>query len=142
MSYFKSCGAVVYTRINGEIKYVLVQSREGVYGFPKGLCECNETEIETALREIYEEVKLTPSIIEGFRATEEYTHPNKVNVYKTVVYFLAEYYDKDIAAQETEVINAPVVSYEEAMRMLIHDDRKRILKEANDYLTKLDCHLK
>lgn len=136
MTYIKSCGAVVYTRINGEIKYVLVRSREGVYGFPKGLCEDNETEKETALREIYEEVKLTPSIIDGFRTTEEYIHPNKTNVYKTVVYFIAEYFDQSIVAQETEVINAPVVSYDEAMRMLEHDDRKRILKEANDFLTK------
>lgn len=35
-SYEKSCGAVAFTRINGEIKYVLVQQLEGFYGFPKG----------------------------------------------------------------------------------------------------------
>jgi bis(5'-nucleosidyl)-tetraphosphatase len=52
----KNLGAIVYTRINNVIKYVLVQQLEGFYGFPKGHIEQNETEVETALREIYEEV--------------------------------------------------------------------------------------
>ena len=36
MPYEKSCGAVVFTRINGEIRYVLAQNQEGYSGFPKG----------------------------------------------------------------------------------------------------------
>ena len=54
MKYEKSCGAVVYTKINDTIKYVLVQQLEGFWGFPKGHIEGNETEEENALREIYE----------------------------------------------------------------------------------------
>lgn len=50
-----SCGAVVFTKINGEIKYLLIQNLEGIYGFPKGHVEKEEKEKETALREIYEE---------------------------------------------------------------------------------------
>lgn len=39
MSYEISCGAVVFTRVEGEIKYVIIRSNEGWYGFPKGHTE-------------------------------------------------------------------------------------------------------
>ena len=55
----KSCGAVVFTRLNGEIKYVIIQSLAGYYGFPKGHMEAGESEKQTALREVYEETGLT-----------------------------------------------------------------------------------
>ena len=55
MDYEKSFGAVVFTRINNNIKYLLIQNLEGIYGFPKGHVEKEEKEEETALREIYEE---------------------------------------------------------------------------------------
>lgn len=42
----KSCGAVVFTKVNECIKYIIIQSKEGFYGFPKGHAEENETELE------------------------------------------------------------------------------------------------
>ena len=38
----KSCGAVVFTRAEEGIRYVLVQSFEGKFGFPKGHMEGSE----------------------------------------------------------------------------------------------------
>ena len=49
MKYEKSCGAVVFTKINNEIRYVLVQQSEGFHGFPKGHMEDGETEEQTAV---------------------------------------------------------------------------------------------
>ena len=54
MNIEKSCGAVVFTKENERIKYVLIRNLEGIYGFPKGHMEAGETEIETTLREVYE----------------------------------------------------------------------------------------
>ena len=54
---------VVFNRRNDEIFYVIVQSLEGYYGFPKGHMENNETEEQTAVREIYEETGLKVEII-------------------------------------------------------------------------------
>lgn len=136
MKYERSCGAVVYTKINGTIKYVLAQSLEGVWGFPKGHMENGETEEQTALREIYEEVHLKVNILKGFRTTNEYALPKKENVTKQVVYFCAEYYDQDIIAQEEELLRASLVSYEEALQLLKYESSKRILKEAHDFLSK------
>ncbi len=43
----KSCGAIVYTKDSGSIQYVIIHSKEGIYGFPKGYVEINE--VETAI---------------------------------------------------------------------------------------------
>ena len=63
MNFEKSCGAVVFVEENSSVRYLLMCSMEGVYGFPKGHMEGNETEIETALREVREEtgIELEPS---------------------------------------------------------------------------------
>ena len=63
----KSCGAVVFTRLRDRIKYVIIRSKEGIYGFPKGHVELRETETETALREGFEETGLRVSFMEGFK---------------------------------------------------------------------------
>lgn len=136
MQYEKSCGAVVFTRVNGEIRYVLAQNLEGYYGFPKGHVEAGETEIETALREIREEVGLSPQLIEGFRTCDEHPIPKKPGVIKQVVYFLAEYADQQIAFQKEELLSAPLVSYEEAMSLFVFEGSKRILTEAHEFLNK------
>ena len=47
----KSCGAVVFTRRNGEILFVIVQEASGAYSFPKGHVEGSETEMQTAARD-------------------------------------------------------------------------------------------
>lgn len=58
MNYEISCGGVVFTRKNGKLLYVIIRSLEGYYGFPKGHMEGDETEEQTALREIFEETGL------------------------------------------------------------------------------------
>ena len=69
----KSCGAVVFTRENGSIKYVIIESKSGVFGFPKGHIEKGETEEQTALREILEETSLSVTPVDDFRLEESYT---------------------------------------------------------------------
>ena len=129
----KSCGAVVFTRMDGEIKYVLAQALGGHYGFPKGHMELGETEEETALREIFEEVHLRPALIHGFRGISEYDIPD-IDVRKQVVFFLGEYHDQEIVCQKEEIQSAPLVSYTQAISMLQHEDNRRILAEANAFL--------
>ena len=89
MIYEKSCGAVVFTRINNQIKYLLIRNLTGIYGFPKGHVEQGETEEETALREVFEEVGLAVKLLPGFRSQDEHPIPQKENTIKQIVYFLA-----------------------------------------------------
>ena len=134
MRYEKSCGAVVFTRAGGQIKFALVQQLAGFYSFPKGHVEKGETEQETALREIYEELQLKPTLLEGFRTVDEHIIPNKPNVTKQIVYFLGEYADQEIVFQREELLSAPLVTYDEAMALFKYESSKRILNEAYDFI--------
>ena len=134
MTYEKSCGAVVFTEVEGEIRYLLVSSLSGAYGFPKGHMEKDETEEETALREVLEETNLNIELISGFRSTDEYQLTCKKDTVKTVVYFLGAFKDQSVIFQKEELSGACLVSYSEATGLLRFESLKRILNDANDYL--------
>ena len=134
MNFEKSCGALVYTREDGEIRYVIQRSLEGVYGFPKGHMEPGETEEETALREIREEAGLTVRLIPGYRETVEYPLPKKPGTMKHVVYFLAEYENQPLVPQPEEIMSAVLMAYEDAKVVLPYEYQKRMLTRARDLL--------
>lgn len=133
----KSCGVVVYTRVNHDIKFLLVQSLTGVYGFPKGHVEGNEIEIETALREVYEETHLRVTLDHHFKTTVSYLLPIAEKTMKEVVYFLGYYENQNPIYQESELISASLFSYEEAIKLFQFDSSKRVLIEAYNHLLSL-----
>lgn len=130
----KSCGAVVFMKINNEVRYVLVQQSEGFHGFPKGHMEDGETEEQTALREIFEEIGIRPQIVKGFRTVDEHMIPKKADTIKEIVYFLAEYTNQKIVVQKDELLDAKLLPYAEAYNTFEYESSKRILKEANSFL--------
>ena len=134
MIYEKSCGAVVFTLINNEIKYLLIRNLAGIYGFPKGHVEQGETEEQTALREVFEEVGLTVKLVSGFRSEDEHPIPEKENTIKQIVYFLGEYSNQEFIYQREELTDALLVDYETAMSLFQFDSSKRILTAANNFL--------
>ena len=136
MKFEESCGAVVFTRADDEIRYVLIRSLERVYGFPKGHREPGESREQTALREIREEVGLTVSLLPGFSAQEEFPLPEIPDTRKRIVYFLAEYADQPIVPQQEDLSGYELCPYDEAMKRLQHESRRRILSEAHAFLTK------
>ena len=134
MMYEKSCGAVVFTRMNNEIQYLLIRNLTGIYGFPKGHVEQGETEEQTALREVFEEVGLTVKLVPGFRSEDEHPIPQKENTMKQIVYFLGEYSNQEFTYQKEELTDALLTDYETAMTLFQFDSSKRILTEANNFL--------
>jgi len=134
VKYETSCGAVVFTTENGVRKYVIIQSLEGYHGFPKGHMVEGETERETALREIFEETSLRPTLIDGFRALDEHTMPKKPGVMKRVIYFLGEYSGQTISKQLEELSDARLMTYDEAMASFEFDSPRRVLSEAEAFL--------
>ena len=103
MKHVKVCGAIVFTKKDDEILYVIVKSKEGVYGFPKGHAEPNESEQQTAIREIKEETNLDVKIINGFRVTCEYEVPDEKDTIKDLVLFLAEYKNQPLVPRQGEI---------------------------------------
>lgn len=134
VQYEDSCGAVVFTRQNGVIQYVIVQSLEGWYGYPKGHIEEGETEREAALREIREETGLNPEFVGDFRFVDVHAIPGQEGVMKRIIYFLAEYADQPIQYQKEELQSAKLMSFEEAMASFQFESSKTILTEADRYL--------
>lgn len=130
----KSCGAVVYTVENGCIKYLIVRSKEGIYGFPKGHIKDDESEMDTVLREIKEETGLSVNLIDGFGKEESYSFVyNGKTVNKSVVYYLAAYSDQyPVTGKGKSGICS--VDYQRAMTLLQHDSRKRILYEVDAFI--------
>ena len=135
MKYVKSCGAVVFTRKDGKIQYVIIRAHNGEYGFPKGHMELGETEQQTAIREIAEEVGLHPVLLDGFRKEVQYSFPNKPDLTKITVYFLAEYTNQQIAAQPEEIAHADILPFEEALCLLSFAESQTVLQQAHLFLT-------
>jgi ADP-ribose pyrophosphatase YjhB (NUDIX family) len=131
----KSCGAIVYTIENGKIKYLLVEESSGFHSFPKGHMENDETEIETALREIKEETDLDVELVDGFRESEQYNLAEKPGVTKQVIYFLAKYAGTcPCITRPEEVRSLKSLSLEEALNVLEYDNKKEMLKNADIFI--------
>lgn len=137
MKVEKSCGAVIYTEVDGKRKYVIISNLEGVYGFPKGHMEAGETEEETALREIKEEVGLDVTLIEGFKTKADHTFfRGEEEILKKVVYFVATYKDQEFKRQEEELSNVELMDYETAMNSFQFENCCRVLTEVEEFLNK------
>jgi len=134
MKYEISCGGVVFTRKNDQVLYVIVKSLEGYYGFPKGHMKENETEEQTAIREIYEETGLQVKIIPGFKTIDEHPIPKKEGVIKRIIYFAVEYDNQEISYQKEELLGAYLMTYKEAMDAFQFESSKRILNEVNNFI--------
>ena len=148
MKYEKSCGAVVFTKENNEYKFLIVQQLQGFHGFPKGHMEADETEEQTALREIFEEVGVKANLIDGFRVVDEHIIPSKVDTVKQIVYFLAEYKNQNVKFQKSELSAVKLLAFDEAYNTFFflafdeayntfeYESSKRILSAAYDHLSK------
>lgn len=134
-SHEKSCGAVLYTKVDGQRRYLLIKNRSLHAGFPKGHVEYGETEMETVRREILEETGLRVDVVEGFRRAYDYKVRFFIN--KTAVYFLAYFGDQTIVPQEGEVLDYWIVPLEEALEHLGFEQDRKILRDADDYLNSL-----
>lgn len=134
----KSCGAVVVAETPGGIRYALVHSHKGHWGFPKGHVEPGESEHETAAREILEETGLRVRFVNGFRETDTHrlAREGRPNTVKDIVYFLAECDDPTPCPRDTgEVAGVALMDYASALAAVRDDDAsRRILESARRFL--------
>lgn len=132
MQYEKSCGAVIYTVQNGTRFYLVEQMQKGHVSLCKGHVERDETELQTAEREIREETGLDVEFVEGFRKTIAYSP--RMDCMKTVVLFLAYAEHTDARAQEEEVRAIQWLPFENAVEALTFDSTREILRQADAFL--------
>lgn len=85
----KSCGILPWRARGGRREYLLVfETFSRCWSIPKGHMEAGETELQTALRELWEETGLTAEVDTSRRAIIEY--PISPKGHKAVVCFLGQ----------------------------------------------------
>jgi 8-oxo-dGTP pyrophosphatase MutT (NUDIX family) len=131
----KSCGAAIFKREADQILYLTVEYKKepGYWGLTKGHVEPGESELETARREIYEEVGLSAlTFLDGFRA--EISYQPKPGVTKLVVFFLAEARDDRVEYHFAEHIDHLWLPYREVIAKLTYPADRGVITQAAQFL--------
>lgn len=132
----KSCGVVLFRRTEEQNQFLLLHYPNGHWDFPKGHVEDNETEEQTALRELTEETGIqNAEILSNFRHGISYRYfRNGKPSNKQVIFFLAET-TEDTVAISHEHQNHIWLPYSEALQKLTFDNAKQLLIKAQNHLS-------
>ena len=123
MKFEKCCGCIILN----EGKVLLVKHNVGHWGFPKGHMEKDETELQTAIREVKEETNVDVEIQEEKRYIDEYY--SSEDTFKQVVYFLATCKNMNTQKQEEEIAQIEWVPIEEAGNKITYENTKKLFKQ-------------
>lgn len=123
-----SCGIVLFH----ENKVLLLKYKGGGHwDFPKGHIENNESETETALRELKEETGISEvTLFSDFREIIEYSfRKGRSTIKKQVIYFLGETEETNITLSH-EHTNFLWVNSDNALHTITYQKSKSILNKA------------
>jgi len=123
MKYEKSCGCIIF---NEKKELLLIHQVKGHWGLPKGHVEENETEEQTAIREVKEETNIDVIIEKNRRYSMRYIV--KENVEKEVVLFVAKSITNDIVVQQEEVLEAKWFKIDDAIANITFENSKELLR--------------
>ena len=121
----KSCGCIIIK--DNKVLLVCEKRRNNFWGFPKGHVEHDESETETAAREIKEEVGLEVEIDESKRYEINYIVDNRID--KKAVFFVAKPLTENLVKQEDEIAEIRWCEFYEALELLTYDNSKELLKK-------------
>ncbi len=136
-----SAGVVIFRKEGGKALFLLLQYPQGArskkeyWDFVKGHIEKGENELDTVKREVREETGLKDiRIVKGFKETIKYFFSVEgKNIFKTVVFYLAETKNKEIKIS-SEHVDFKWLIYDRALRQLAFKNAKNILKKAKEVL--------
>ncbi len=133
--YESSSGAVVYRKIEDNIRYLLIKNKRSEHwGFPKGHLERGETRADAARREVLEETGIHVKLHIGFEAVSKYKIQNKID--KRVSIFVGTTNDVHTKIQKSEIDDYIWLPYKRALPYLKFSNDKKILRAAHRYLIK------
>ncbi|GHT49696.1 NUDIX hydrolase [Endomicrobiia bacterium] len=130
-----SCGAVIYKIENDNPVFLLVRSkRNGKWGFSKGHVENGENEIETARREIFEEVGIKKiKFLENFRKESVYairSNLKGIPAEKHSIYFLALALEDPSDFDTNEIAEIKWTDINHAQELFFFTSQKEIINSA------------
>ena len=123
--------AIVIAKKEKKLKVLLLNS-EGEWVFPKGHVEANETELDAAIRELYEESNVKVNAQESIGQVDEYkfyfSGENAVKVIKVFAFIIND--EREITYYKNEgFIDGKWVEVDYALKMLKHNDAKNALEK-------------
>jgi bis(5'-nucleosidyl)-tetraphosphatase len=133
----KSCGAVVFIKINNSTRYLLLNYAARHWDFVKGNVEPNESEKETVVRELKEETAIVDAHFkDGFKETIAYFYRRQgLTVHKEVVFFIIETHTEKVELS-FEHVGYIWLDYEHALEKLTFKNAKDVLQKAHHFLKK------
>lgn len=140
----KSCGAIVFKRAivfksqkSAPVRYLILHYTAGHWDFPKGAQEKNESEEQTAAREVKEETGIIDiGLVKEFKETIKYFYKHREEtVYKDVIFFLAQTNTKEVKIS-SEHIGYAWASYAKAYEKLTYNNSKELLRKAAKFMEK------
>lgn len=120
----KSCGCII---IENNRVLLIYEKTAQYWGFPKGHMEGNENELETAKREVKEEVGLDVDIDKSKRYEMNYITDKGID--KTTVLYIATPKSNKIVEQESEIEKAEWYDFDKAIDILTFDNLKDVFKK-------------
>ena len=123
--------AIVITKKEKKLKALLLNN-DGEWVFPKGHLEANETELDAAIRELYEESNVKVSAQESIGQVDEYkfyfSGENAVKVIKVFAFIIND--EREITYNKNEgFIDGKWIEVDDALKMLKHNDAKNALEK-------------
>ncbi|MCK4571172.1 NUDIX domain-containing protein [Candidatus Bipolaricaulota bacterium] len=135
----RAAGFVLFRTIHQDRQYLLLRHQtDGHWAFPKGRLEPGESEVEAAIREIFEETNIDQLCpIPGFRETSRYHfRRNGQRIAKTVAYYLAETTQSEVSLS-MEHTAFQWLGFEDAVAAITYAESQRILSDAHRLLATL-----
>lgn len=132
-----SAGGIVVRKKFSRWEVLLIRDMNGSWTFPKGLIEKGEAPVESAKREIAEEVGIHNLKLLTTLAPIHYMYRRNGLISKTVQYFLFHYVGRESPTVQKEegISQALWMPLMKAMRVVGYaTTNKKLLKEAKQYL--------
>ena len=126
----KSCGAVVYNP--KKHSFLIIKMLNGNWGFPKGHTEDQETDIQTAIREVMEETGINIEILDGFKKSIKYIPFPEV--LKEVIFFIGITEEEKVTIDKHEIEDYMWCSYEEALKMITYKPQRDIMESSLQFI--------
>jgi len=139
----KSFGIIPIKRVGDQWQVLLIEQLSKIgdnsyWVFPKGHAEENETALQSAKRELFEETGLTAQkIVQEPKFSLEYSFQfDGVQIEKTVDFYIGVITDDTVVLQPEEVKEAGWYTLDEAMKRLDYSDTKKMFTQVQAYLTE------
>ena len=104
----------------------------GNWGFPKGHTEDQETDIQTAIREVMEETGINIEILDGFKKSIKYIPFPEV--LKKVIFFIGITEEEKVTIDKDEIEDYMWCSYEEALKMITYKPQRDVMESSLKFI--------